>query len=181
VHKRQFHLKTLLAFPIMVAPLVLGLGGAAEAQAGSPTGAAAMPADQIVLAGSCVSEAQVATAVQQAGSLYVPGAQPAGLIINGYWVPADAIAYSGEFFNTTGCATPAAGSNAPQLALATDQIAVNGDCVAPASVITAAQDATDLYVQGGAPAGVILNGTWIPAGAASAVGGAVISDGCAVS
>jgi hypothetical protein len=121
------------------------------------------------------------TAAQQSWSLYAPGAQPAGLIINGYWVPAEAIAYSGEIFNGSGCADVALGSNAPQLALATDQIALNGTCVAPADVMTAAQDAADLYVVGGAPAGVIVNGTWIPAGAASAAGGSVISNGCAVS
>ena len=45
--------------------------------------------------------------------------------------------------------------------------------------MTAAQDAIALYVAGDAPAGVIVNGNWVPAGIAANAGGPV--PGCAVS
>ena len=175
MHTPKFHLKKFLAIPIMVAPLVLGLGGVALAA--NPTNPPpALPSDQIVLTGACLSATQVSVAVQQAISQYAPGDQPAGVIINGNWMPAATLANSEGYVG--GCAGPLLPTNSSLLP--TDQVAINGACLSVAQVMTAGQDAIGLYVAGDAPAGVIVNGNWVPAGIAANTGGSVAS-GCAVS
>ncbi len=171
----KLRLTTLLTVPIVVAPLVLGLGG--EALAANPTDPPPpLPADQIVLSGICLSSSQVTQAAQQALSLYVTGAPPAGLIINDNWLPAAQVASSVGYGG--GCAgplVPTGGAFRP-----TDQIAIAG-CPSVTQVMTAAQDALALYVPGAAPAGVIVNGNWVPAGIDASAGGPVASGGCAIS
>jgi hypothetical protein len=170
----KLNLKKFLAIPIMVAPLVLGFAGVAVA--GNPTDPPpVLPADQIVLNGSCLSVTQVTSAAQQAIGLYAVGDQPAGLIINGNWMPAAMVANSGEYVGADGCAGPLL----PLVPLPADQIALTG-CVSVAQVTTAALDATDLYVTGDAPAGVIVNGNWVPAGLASNAGGYPAGSACPV-
>jgi hypothetical protein len=174
MHSHKLDLKKFLAVPIMVAPLVLGLGGVALA--GNPTNPPpALPSDQIALTGVCLSPTQVIAAGQQAIGLYVVGSQPAGVIINGNWMPAAMVANSEEYVGSNGCAGPLL----PLVPLASDQIALTG-CLSVAQVMTAAQDATDLYVAGDAPAGVIVNGNWVPAGIASSAGGYSASSACPV-
>jgi hypothetical protein len=48
-----------------------------------------LPNDQLIVSGSCVTESQLLTASLQAISDYAPGSQPAGVYINGNWVPAN--------------------------------------------------------------------------------------------
>jgi hypothetical protein len=171
----KLHLKKFLAIPIIVLPLVLGLGGVALAA--NPTNPPpALPSDQIVLTGVCLSSTQVNVAAQQAIGQYVAGDQPAGLIVNGNWVPAAAVANSEVYVG--GCAGPVLPTSSSLLP--TDQITING-CPSIAQVTTAAQDAVALYVPGDAPAGVIVNGNWVPAAIAASAGGSLASGGCAVS
>jgi hypothetical protein len=175
LYSPKLHVTKFLAVPIMVAPLVLGLGGVALAA--NPTNPPPpLPPDQIVLSAVCVSATQVTAAAQQALSLYVAGSPPAGLIINGNWMPAAQVASSVEYGG--GCAGPIVPTGSPLLP--TDQIAIAG-CPSIAQVTTAAQDAVALYVPGAAPAGVIVNGNWVPAGIAASPGGSLASGGCAVS
>ena len=170
----KLHLKKFLAIPIIVLPLVLGLGGVALAA--NPTNPPpALPSDQVALTGVCLSSSQVAVAAQQALSFYAVGSQPAGVIVNGNWVPAEAVANSEVYVG--GCAGPVLPTSSSLLP--TDQITING-CPSVAQVVTAAQDAIALYVGGDAPAGVTVNGNWVPAGLA-ANGGSLASGGCAVS
>ncbi len=171
MHIPKFHVPKFLAIPIMVAPLVLGFAGVAVA--GNPTNPPpVLPSDQIVLSGSCVSAAQVSAAAQQAVSLYLPGGQPAGLVINGNWLPAAMAAQSGEFAGANQCAGPQVPSVLPA-----DQITLTG-CVSATEEATAAQDAIDLYVTGAAPAGILVNGNWVPAGIATNAGGYAASNAC---
>ena len=171
----KHHLKKSLAIPVIVLPLTLGLGGVALAA--NPTDPPPpLPPDQIALNGVCLSAAQVTAAGQQALSLYAVGSPPAGLIINGNWVPASMVASAVAYQN--GCAGPIAPTSSSLLP--TDQINISG-CPSIAQVTTAAQDAVDLYAPGDAPAGVIVNGNWVPAGLAASPGGSVANDGCAVS
>ena len=171
----KLHLKKFLAIPIIVLPLVLGLGGVALAA--NPTNPPpALPSDQVALTGLCLSASQVAVAGQQALSFYAVGSQPAGVIINGNWMPAPMIANSEAYVG--GCAGPVLPTSSSLLP--TDQITING-CPSNAQVTTAAQDAVALYVPGDAPAGVIVNGNWVPAAIAASAGGSVASGGCAVS
>ena len=170
----KLHLKKFLAVPIIVLPLVLGLGGVALAA--NPTNPPpALPSDQVALTGLCLSQSQVAVAAQQALSFYAVGSQPAGVIINANWMPASMIADSETY--VAGCAGPVLPTSSSLLP--TDQITING-CPSVTQVTTAAQDAVALYVPGDAPAGVIVNGNWVPAGLA-ANGGSLASGGCAVS
>jgi hypothetical protein len=157
-----------------VLPLVLGPAG--MALAANPTNPPpALPSDQIALVGVCLSATQVATATQQALGQFVAGDQPAGLIINGNWIPALAVASTETYVN--GCAVPQLPSNSTLVP--TDQISISG-CPSITQVETVAQDAIAFYVSGDDPAGVIVNGNWVPAGIAS-TGGAVGSEGCATS
>jgi hypothetical protein len=174
LYTSKLHLKKFLAIPIMVLPLVLGFGGVALA--GNPTNPPpVLPSDQIVLTGVCLSSTQVNAAAQQAIGLYVAGDQPAGLIVNGNWLPAAAIANSEVYVG--GCAGPVLPTSSSLLP--TDQITITG-CPSIAQVVTAAQDAIALYVPGDAPAGVTVNGNWVPAGIAAS-GGSFATSGCAVS
>ncbi len=174
MHTAKLHLKKLLAVPVIVLPLVLGFGG--MALAANPTNPPpALPSDQIALTGVCLSATQVTAATQQALSQYAVGDQPAGLIINGTWMPASVVANTETYVG--GCAAPQLPTNSALLP--TDQITVNG-CPSIAQVESAAQDAIAVYVAGDAPAGVIVNGNWAPAGIASS-GGTVGSNGCATS
>jgi hypothetical protein len=167
----KLHLKKVLAIPIMVAPLVLGFAGVAVAA--NPTDPPpVLPSDQIVLNGSCISSAQVSTAAEQAVALYLPGSQPAGLIVNGNWLPAAMVANSGEYTGASPCAGPQLSS-----VLAPDQITLVG-CMSVTQVMTAAQDAIDLYAPGDVPAGVIVNSNWVPAGIAASAGGYAGSNAC---
>jgi hypothetical protein len=168
----MLHLKKFLAIPVVVAPLVLGFGGVAFA--GNPTEPPpALPSDQIVLNGSCVSVEQVVAAAEDAMALYVPGDQPAGVIVNGSWVPA-AAAYYVAFNSSSGCVglvaptiSPVAPTN--NSLFPTDQIALSGSCLSVQQVMAAAREAIALYVPGDQPAGVTVNGGWVPAAAAYAV------------
>ncbi len=174
MYTSKLHLKKFLAIAIMVLPLVLGFGGVALA--GNPTNPPpVLPSDQIVLTGVCLSSTQVNAAAQQAIGLYVAGDQPAGLIVNGNWLPAAAIANSEVYVG--GCAGPVLPTSSSLLP--TDQITITG-CPSIAQVVTAAQDAIALYVPGDAPAGVTVNGNWVPAGIAAS-GGSFATSGCAVS
>ena len=104
------------------------------------------------------------------------GGPPAGLIINDNWLPAAQVASSVAYGG--GCAgplVPTGGSLRP-----TDEIAITG-CPSVTQVMTAAQDALALYVPGASPAGVIVNGNWVPAGIDASAGGPVASGGCAIS
>jgi hypothetical protein len=164
--------KKILAVPVMVLPLVLGFGAVALAD-NPPNSPLALPPDQIALTGTCLSVTQVTAAAQQAMSLYVTGDQPAGVIVNGNWMPAAMVANSEQYVNDcAGPLLPQGSSLRPA-----DQITVNG-CSSVTQVMTAAQDAISLYVPGDAPAGVIVNGDWVPAGIASTGGGAVASNVC---
>jgi hypothetical protein len=154
----------------MVAPIVLGLGGVALAA--NPTG---LPSDQIAISGSCLSVSQVVAAGNQAMALYALGDEPAGVIVNGNWVPAAAVANSVALVSAGGCAGPALPTNSPLLP--TDQITVALACPTSGQVIVAAQDAIALYVPGDLPAGVFVNGSWIPAGIAASSGG-YLAGGC---
>ena len=174
MYTSKLHLSKFLAIPIIVLPLVLGLGGVALAA--NPTNPPpALPSDQIVLTGVCLSSTQVDAAAQQAIGQYAAGDQPAGLVVNGNWMPAAAVADSEVYVG--GCAGPVLPTSSTLLP--TDQITMTG-CPSVAQVVTAAQDAIALYVTGDAPAGVIVNGNWVPAGLA-ANGGSLASGGCAVS
>jgi hypothetical protein len=167
----KLHLKKFLAIPIMVAPLVLGFAGVAVA-ANPSDPPPVLPSDQIVLNGSCISATQVSTAAGQAVALYLPGSQPAGLIVNGDWLPAAMVANSGEYMGASPCAGPQIST-----AASADQITLVG-CMSTTQVMTAAQDAIDLYVTGDVPAGVIVNGNWVPAGIAASAGGYAGSNAC---
>ncbi len=165
----KLHLKKLLAVPVMVAPLLAGFAGVAVA--GNPTDPPPpLPPDQLVLNGTCVSAAQVSTAAAQALSLYLPGSPPAGLIINGAWLPA-AMASQGVV-GPNQCAGPQVPAVLPA-----DQIELTG-CVSATQEATAAQDAIDLYAAGDAPAGIIVNSNWVPAGIATNAGGYASSNAC---
>ena len=98
-------MKRLLAL-CLTASLVLGLSS--PAIAGNPTPPPPpLPADQLVLTGYCLPVDTVLAAADQALGLYALGDQPAGVIINGNWVPAAYLASNaGEYAVTTGCAPP---------------------------------------------------------------------------
>jgi hypothetical protein len=175
LYSPKLHLKKFLAVPTIALPLALGLGGVALAA--NPTNPPPpLPSDQIALSGVCLSATQVTEAAQQALSLYVVGSPPAGVIINGDWVPAPMVANSEEYVG--GCAGPVFPTSSSFLP--TDQISITG-CPSIAQVTTAAQDALALYLPGEPPAGVIVNGNWVPAGIAASAGGSLASGGCAFS
>jgi hypothetical protein len=166
--------KKFLAIPIIVLPLVLGPAG--MALAANPTNPPPpLPSDQIALVGVCLSSTQVSLAAQEALGQFVAGDPPAGLIINGNWVPAAAVATTVTYVN--GCAVPELPSNSTLVPA--DQISVSG-CPSITQVEAVALDAIAYYVPGDNPAGVIVNGNWVPAGVAS-TGGTVGSSGCATS
>jgi len=163
-----------LAIPVIVLPLVLGPAG--MALAANPTNPPPpLPSDQIALVGVCLSPTQVSLAAQEALGQFVAGGPPAGLIINGNWVPASAVATTQTYVN--GCAVPELPSNSTLVPA--DQISISG-CPSITQVETVAEDAIAYYVSGDDPAGVIVNGNWVPAGVAS-TGGAIGSSGCATS
>ncbi len=156
----KLHLRKFFTAPIIAAPLVLGLGGVALAS--NPTATSpALPSDQIVLNGSCIPATQVLAAAEKASSLYVPGGPPAGVIVNGNWIPAAMVTSSTGYMGGGLCAG---------LVVPTDQIIMRGSPTV-AQVMAAAKQAMSLYVSGGPPAGVIVNGNWIPAGIATSTGG----------
>jgi hypothetical protein len=166
--------KKFLAIPVIVLPLVLGPAG--MALAGNPTNPPPpLPSDQIALVGVCLSQTQVSMAAQQALGQFVAGDQPAGLIINGSWIPAAAVATTETYVN--GCAVPELPTNSTLVPA--DQINISG-CPSITQVESVALDAIAYYVPGDNPAGVIVNGNWVPAGVAS-TGGTVGSSGCATS
>ena len=172
LHTPKLDLKKSLAVPVIALPLVLGFGG--MALAANPTNPPpALPSDQIVLTGVCLSATQVSEAAQQALGQYAVGDQPAGLIINGTWMPAAVVANTETYVG--GCAAPQLPTNSTLLPA--DQITING-CPSIMQVEIAANDAIAAYVSGDAPAGVIVNGNWAPAGVAS-TSGTVGSNGCA--
>jgi hypothetical protein len=171
LHTPKLHAKKFLAVPIIVAPLVLGSAGVALA--GNPTDPPPpLPPDQIVLNGTCVSAAQVATAAQQALAQYTPGSPPAGLIVNGSWLPVAMSDATGVYVGAGQCAGPQVPSVLPA-----DQIRLTG-CVSATQEATAAQDAIDLYAAGDAPAGILVNSNWVPAGIATNAGGYAASNAC---
>jgi hypothetical protein len=175
----KLRLKRFLAVPIIMAPLALGLGGVAFAQ--NPTEPPPpLPADQIVLNGSCLSVPQVMAAAQDAIALFVPGDQPAGVIVNDNWVPA-AAAGAVPYIISTGCVGTAPVAPGYNPLAPTDQIVLNGTCLSVLDVTTAAQDAIALYLPGDQPAGVTVNGNWVPSGIAARPGGTLDSLGCATS
>jgi hypothetical protein len=166
--------KKFLAIPIIALPLVLGPAG--MALAANPTNPPPpLPSDQIALVGVCLSPTQVSVAAQQALGQYVAGDQPAGLIINGNWIPAAAVATTETYVN--GCAVPELPTNSTLVPA--DQITISG-CPSITQVEAVALDTIAYYVPGDEPAGVIVNGNWVPAGVAS-TGGTVGSSGCATS
>ena len=166
----KLHLKKLLAIPLMVTPIVLGFAGAALA-ANPTVSSSPLPADQIVINSSCITVAQMVAAGQQAEALYVPGGPPAGLIINGNWMPAAMVVNSGEYIGANGCDPGVLPSNQVPSALPADQVTIAVACPSLSQVVAAAQDAISMYVPGGPPAGVITNGNWLPAGVAAGAGG----------
>ncbi len=174
MYTHQLHLKKLLAIPIVVLPLVLGLGGMALA-ASPHNPPPALPPDQVALVGVCLSPTQVSVATQQAVAQYADGDQPAGVIINGNWMPAAAVATTETYVG--GCAVPELLANSTLVP--SDQITISG-CPSISQVEAAALDAIAVYVSGDDPAGVIVNGNWVPAGVAS-TGGTVGNSGCATS
>jgi hypothetical protein len=168
LHTRILNLRKFIALPLMVATMVVGLGGVAVASTSSAI-VAPFASDQIVINGTC-SSAQVMAMAAQAMSLYAPGDQPAGVIVNGQWLPAGMGANSSAFVTSSGCAVAL---------LETDQIVLNGVCLSPNLVIATAREAMSLYAWGSQPAGVIVNGIWEPAAQAADLG-VSISNGCSV-
>ncbi len=165
--------KKFLTIPVIVLPLVLGSAG--MALAANPTNPPPpLPSDQIALVGVCLSSTQVSIAAQQALAQYVAGGPPAGLIVNGNWVPAAAVANTQTYVN--GCAVPELPSNSTLVPA--DQITISG-CPSITQVEAVAQDAITFYVPGDNPAGVIVNGNWVPAGVAAT--GGTVANGCATS
>ena len=59
---------------------------------------------------------------------------------------------------TTSTTTPAVPTN-----LAPDQLVLTGTCIPATTIVPEAQDAMALYVPFGPPAGVYVNGNWVPA------------------
>jgi hypothetical protein len=59
---------------------------------------------------------------------------------------------------STSPATPAVPAN-----LAPDQLVLTGTCIPDTTIVPEAQDAMALYVPFGPPAGVYINGNWVPA------------------
>ncbi len=174
ISKGRSDKKRFLAIPLIALPLVLGPAG--MALAANPTNPPPpLPSDQIALVGVCLSPTQVSVAAQQALGQFVAGDQPAGLIINGSWIPAAAVASTETYVN--GCAVPELPTNSTLVPA--DQITISG-CPSITQVEAVALDAIAYYVPGDDPAGVIVNGNWVPAGVAS-TGGTVGSSGCATS
>ncbi len=62
----------------------------------------------------------------------------------------------------TAMLTPTQAASGP----APDQLDVTGSNISPASINAAAQESLENYAPGGPPAGINVNGTWIPAGVA---------------
>ena len=69
---------------------------------------AVLPADQLILNGSCIPGQTVFQTAEEAMANYAPGMQPAGVYINGAWVPAPYLAaFSGDFVvGAAGCTAP---------------------------------------------------------------------------
>ena len=106
-------MKRLLPTSLLAGALVLGLTSPALAGNPSPP-PPPLPPDQLVLTGYCLTVDTVLAAADQALGLYVPGDQPAGVIINGNWVPAAYLAANaGSYAVTTGCPTPTPTTVAP--------------------------------------------------------------------
>jgi hypothetical protein len=98
------------------------------------------------------------------------------IVLNGSCISAAqvlaAAQQTGEYVGAGQCAGPQVPSVLPA-----DQITLTG-CVTPAQEVTAAQDALDLYAAGDAPAGILVNGNWVPAGIATNAGGYAASNAC---
>ena len=130
----KVHIRKFVTAPIIAAPLVLGLGGVAVAS--NPTATSpALPSDQIALNGSCIPATQVLAAAQKALSLYIPGGPPAGVIVNGNWIPAGMVTTSTGYVGGGLCAG---------LVVATDQVILTGSPTAT-QVMAAAKQALSLY------------------------------------
>jgi hypothetical protein len=77
----------------------------------TPTVPANLAPDQLVLTGSCIPDTTIVPEAQDAMALYVPFGPPAGVYINGNWVPAAYLAgtASGNFVvGAAGCLNPVA-------------------------------------------------------------------------
>ncbi|HUB71609.1 MAG TPA: hypothetical protein VL984_14410 [Acidimicrobiales bacterium] len=76
-------------------------------QAATTTGGvpSTLPADQLVLNGSCIPDATILQTAEEAMDNYTPGSQPAGVYLNGIWIPAPYMAaYSGDYVvGVVGC------------------------------------------------------------------------------
>jgi hypothetical protein len=76
--------------------------------------AGTLPADQIVLDGSCLSMGDVLGAAQAALAAYVAGGPPAGVTINNDWVPAVyLLTNAGQFAGGSGLCTQIATTTTP--------------------------------------------------------------------
>jgi len=76
--------------------------------------AGTLPADQIVLDGSCLSMGDVLGAAQAALAAYVAGGPPAGVTINNDWVPAVyLLTNAGQFAGGAGLCTQIATTTTP--------------------------------------------------------------------
>ena len=106
------------ASALAVALAVTGAELAASAQTtttASPTTTTAtpvpanLPPDQLVLTGSCISGAVAYQTAEEAIDEYAPGDQPAGVYVNGMWLPAPYLLASGgtNIVGTLGCVNDA--------------------------------------------------------------------------
>ena len=65
---------------------------------------------------------------------------------------------------TTSTTVPTTSTTPPVPAnLAPDQLVLTGTCIPDTTIVPEAQDAMALYVPFGPPAGVYINGNWVPA------------------
>jgi len=151
--------RKFIAGSAMAAMLLLGTAGIASATAPIST----IPTDQVVLSGSCITLLQVSTAVSMAQDNYVPGGAPAEIIVNGTVVPVAVAANTpGNYVVNLGCPY-FSGSVNP---LPKDQVALGGTCTTLVQVQNAVALATANYTPGNPPAGIVVNGNFVPVGLA---------------
>jgi len=72
---------------------------------------------------------------------------------------------------TTASTTTTATTGTVPANLAPDQLALTGTCIPAATLLETAEEAVDEYVPGGDPAGVYVNGMWLPASYLAAFAG----------